>query len=126
MDIKSRVINEANYIINTKNTIRQTAKYFNKSKSTIHDDLHNKLKKIDKSLYAKVSDISCGTGTVDMKMAGKREDYSAEAEVGMGTVQIGDNVLSSGFGNEFSDKNDTGKELSIDCGMGDVQITFES
>lgn len=52
MDIKSRVINEANYIINTKNTIRQTAKYFNKSKSTIHDDLHNKLKKIDKSLYA--------------------------------------------------------------------------
>ena len=77
-------------------------------------------------LDAKVSDISCGTGTVDMKMAGKREDYSAEAEVGMGTVQIGDNVLSSGFGNEFSDKNDTGKELSIDCGMGDVQITFES
>lgn len=57
MDIKSRVINEANYIINTKNTIRQTAKYFNKSKSTIHDDLHNKLKKIDKSLYARVSDI---------------------------------------------------------------------
>ena len=56
MDIKSRVINEANYIINTKNTIRQTAKYFNKSKSTIHDDLHNKLKKIDKSLYEKVSD----------------------------------------------------------------------
>ena len=47
MDIKSRVINEANYIINTKNTIRQTAKYFNKSKSTIHDDLHNKLKKKD-------------------------------------------------------------------------------
>ena len=77
-------------------------------------------------LDAKVSDISCGTGTVDMKMAGKREDYSAEAEVGMGTVQIGDNVLSSGFGNEFLDKNDTGKELSIDCGMGDVQITFES
>ena len=30
-------------------------------------------------LDAKVSDISCGTGTVDMKMAGKREDYSAEA-----------------------------------------------
>lgn len=77
-------------------------------------------------LDAKVSDISCGTGTVDMKMAGKREDYNAEAEVGMGSVQIGDNVLSSGFGNEFSDKNDTGKELSIDCGMGTVQITFES
>ncbi len=77
-------------------------------------------------LDAKVSDISCGTGTVDIKMAGKREDYSAEAEVGMGTVQVGDNVLSSGFGNEFSDKNDTGKELSIDCGMGTVQITFES
>lgn len=77
-------------------------------------------------LDAKVSDISCGTGTMDIKMAGKREDYSAEAEVGMGSVQVGDNVLSSGFGNEFSDKKDTGKELSIDCGMGTVQITFES
>ena len=44
----------------------------------------------------------------------------------MGSVQVGDNVLSSGFRNEFLDKNNTGKELSIDCGMGDVQITFES
>lgn len=77
-------------------------------------------------LDAKTSDISCGTGTVDVKMAGKKEDYSAEADIGLGSVQVGDNVLPSGFGDKFLNGNDTGKELSIDCGMGAVQITFES
>lgn len=77
-------------------------------------------------LDAKTSDISCGTGTVNIKMSGKREDYSAEADVGMGSVQVGDKVLSSGFGNEFLDENDTEKELDISCGLGTVEITFES
>ena len=81
---------------------------------------------VSDELRAQECEIEVGAGEVVGGMAGKREDYNAEAEVGMGTVQIGDNVLSSGFGNEFSDKNDTGKELSIDCGMGTVQITFES
>lgn len=56
-DIKKRVINEANYIISTKKTIRQISKYFNISKSTVHNDLSKKLKKIDNNLYIKVSKI---------------------------------------------------------------------
>lgn len=56
-DIKLRVINEANYIISTKKTIRQISKYFNVSKSTVHDDLSKRLKIIDKNLYKKVNDI---------------------------------------------------------------------
>lgn len=56
-DIKLRVINEANYIISTKKTIRQISKYFNVSKSTVHDDLSKRLKIIDKKLYKKVNDI---------------------------------------------------------------------
>lgn len=55
--IKQRVINETNYIINTKKTIREISKYFNVSKSTAHDDLHNKLKLIDYDLYQKVQNI---------------------------------------------------------------------
>lgn len=56
-DIKLRVINEANYIISTKKTIRQISKHFNVSKSTVHDDLSKRLKIIDKNLYKKVNDI---------------------------------------------------------------------
>lgn len=47
LKIKERVMEEANYIITTKNTIRQASSFFNRSKSTIHKDLHDRLKKID-------------------------------------------------------------------------------
>lgn len=55
--IKQRVISESNYIINTKKTIREISKYFNVSKSTVHDDLHKKLKLIDANLFKNVSNI---------------------------------------------------------------------
>lgn len=56
-DIKQRVIEEGNYIINTKKTIREISKYFKISKSTVHDDLHRKLKLIDNALFKKVNDV---------------------------------------------------------------------
>lgn len=56
-DITSRVIKEANYIINTNKTVREISKYFRVSKSTVHDDLSKKLKNIDFDLYKKVSRI---------------------------------------------------------------------
>ena len=56
-EIFQRVIDESNYIIKTGNTIREIAKKFNVSKSTVHKDLHERLKKYDKLLYQKVSKI---------------------------------------------------------------------
>lgn len=47
----------AYYIINNKCTIRKAAKKFGYSKSTIHNDVSNKLKKINKKLYLKVNKI---------------------------------------------------------------------
>ncbi len=55
--IENRVIKEAKYIIDTKNTIRQAATKFNISKSTIHKDLNERLKKIDPILYKKIKII---------------------------------------------------------------------
>ena len=46
-DIKRRVLSEANHIIKTQDTIRQTADRFNVSKSTVHADLSERLKEID-------------------------------------------------------------------------------
>ena len=41
--IEDRVINESKYIIDTKDTIRNIAKKFNVSKSTVHKDLRERL-----------------------------------------------------------------------------------
>ena len=48
--IIERVNEIANYIIETKKTIRETAKVFNVSKSTVHKDLKERLSKIEKLL----------------------------------------------------------------------------
>lgn len=55
--IVNRIIEESNYIINNKETVRETAKVFNVSKSTVHKDMHDRLNEIDKVLYKKVKDI---------------------------------------------------------------------
>lgn len=55
--IKKRVLEESVYIINTEDTIREVAKKFKVSKSTVHKDLTDRLFVIDKELYIKVSNI---------------------------------------------------------------------
>ena len=52
--IKERTLLSAEHIIETKDTIRKTAKIFNLSKSTVHNDLSKRLKKIDKSKFDEV------------------------------------------------------------------------
>lgn len=55
--IEKRILEEANYMIKTNKTIREVAKIFNVSKSTVHKDLKEKLKKIDLNTYKKVEKI---------------------------------------------------------------------
>ncbi len=55
--ILERVIKEAKYIIKNESTVREMAKIFKVSKSTVHKDLHERLKDIDLQLYDKVSKI---------------------------------------------------------------------
>lgn len=55
--ITKRVLEEAKYIIKTKDTIREIAKVFNVSKSTVHKDFQQRLIKIDSSLSQKVEEI---------------------------------------------------------------------
>ena len=56
-NIFSRVLEEANYIINTGKTIRDIASIFKVSKSTVHKDLHERLLEIDKNKYEEVDKI---------------------------------------------------------------------
>ena len=55
--IIKRVMDEANYILNTKDTIRQIATVFNVSKSTVHKDLHERLAEINLELFHEVDSI---------------------------------------------------------------------
>lgn len=56
-NISNRVLEEANYIIDTHETIRELAKIFKVSKSTVHKDLHERLLKIDKDKFDIVDKI---------------------------------------------------------------------
>ena len=56
-NIINRVIEESNYIIKTKDTIREVAKVFNVSKSTVHKDFKDRLFEINADLYNEVSSI---------------------------------------------------------------------
>ena len=56
-NIVKRVISEAEYMIKTGETLRQIAKVFKVSKSTVHKDLKDRLKLIDIDLYYKTQKI---------------------------------------------------------------------
>ncbi len=56
-DIIDRIIEEGNYIATTGATVRQTAKIFHFSKSTVHKDVAERLNYIDKELYARVKKV---------------------------------------------------------------------
>ena len=55
--IYSRVLKEAEYILNTKDTIRETAKVFKVSKSTVHKDISERLKYIDYDKFKMIENI---------------------------------------------------------------------
>ena len=57
MNINERVLNETEYILKTGYTIREIAKAFNVSKSTVHKDLNERLYKLDKNKYEQVKEI---------------------------------------------------------------------
>lgn len=56
-EIISRVEEVSDYILETQDTIRETAKKYNVSKSTIHKDIKERLPEIDNDKYLKIQDI---------------------------------------------------------------------
>lgn len=57
MEIIERIKKETNYILETGHTIREIARKFNVSKSTVHKDLSERLVKIDSTKFLKVKEI---------------------------------------------------------------------
>ncbi|MEG2310494.1 MAG: sporulation transcriptional regulator SpoIIID [Clostridia bacterium] len=57
LDIEERAKVLATYIIETKSTVRATAKRFNVSKSTVHKDIAQRLEKFNPSLACEAKKI---------------------------------------------------------------------
>lgn len=55
--IKERIVEEGRYVVEHNATVRQTAKVFHVSKSSVHKDVSERLKTIDKTLYKKVKKV---------------------------------------------------------------------
>lgn len=55
--IRVRTLKEANYILETGATVRDTAKKFDVSKSTVHKDVSERLKSIDLVLFCAVKSV---------------------------------------------------------------------
>jgi putative DeoR family transcriptional regulator (stage III sporulation protein D) len=55
--IIKRVIDISNYIIETKHTVREAAKVFGISKSTVHKDCTERAFEIDRNLFNRVKKI---------------------------------------------------------------------
>lgn len=55
--IEERAITLSEYIVEKKTTVRDTARIFNISKSTVHKDVSERIWQIDKELAKKVQDI---------------------------------------------------------------------
>ena len=55
--VEKRAVELAEYIIENKTTVRAAAKKFGVSKSTVHMDVSERLKKLNPSLYNEVREI---------------------------------------------------------------------
>lgn len=80
-DIEERAKLLATYIIETKSTVRATAKKFNISKSTVHKDISERLEKVNPSLASeakKVLEINKAERHIRGGMATKRK-YSHDS-----------------------------------------------
>lgn len=57
ISIEERAVELARYIIDSKDTVRGTAKKYGVSKSTVHKDLSQRLEKINYTLYLEVREV---------------------------------------------------------------------
>lgn len=73
----------------------------------------------------KEAKIECGVGSVSYTAKGSQEDYDYEVSCGIGSVTVGDDSYS-GLGGERKIQNGGSKKMEIECGIGMVDVSFDS
>ena len=69
------------------------------------------------------ADVECGVGEVNLTLQGKAEEYSYDLDCSVGSIILdGDEI--DGIGTRQSHHVDGGKYLDVDCGVGEVNLSF--
>ena len=74
--IRKRVLSAAAHILDNRSTVRETAKALKVSKSTVHEDLTDRLPKIDPQLASKVRGVlMTNKAERHIRGVGRLQDY---------------------------------------------------
>lgn len=76
-----------------------------------------------KAMIFKELDAKVGMGEIKMDIIGEEADFDYDVEVGAGEVRIGSRTYS-GVGSGGSQDNGVGREIDVECGMGEAIIDF--
>ncbi len=67
--------------------------------------------------------VECSMGNVEMVLEGSEKDFNYQLEGSLGNIDVGDERFS-GFSQEKEIKNHVGKDMEIECSMGNISIRF--
>lgn len=66
----------------------------------------------------------CSMGAIELKLTGTAEEFNYMVEAAMGNITI-DGESYSGLAQDKIIENHAGKNMNMECSMGDIQVIFE-
>lgn len=69
------------------------------------------------------ADVTCAMGNIDLKLDGAEDSFNYEVDVAMGNVEI-DGKTYSGLATEKDIDNNAARDISAECAMGNISISF--
>lgn len=69
------------------------------------------------------ADVTCAMGNIDLELAGAEDSFNYKVDVAMGNVTI-DGKSYSGLAKEKDIDNNASKDISVECAMGNISISF--
>ena len=71
------------------------------------------------------ADLESGVGEIDFTAIGNETDYNYDLNSDIGSITCGTKEFTE-LGSEYNIDNQSGKTMSIDCGIGDVNVQFQA
>ena len=75
-------------------------------------------------IFEREADLKCGIGSIDFTTYGQESDYNYEVDCNIGEVKIG-SMHFSGIGRKKEIYNGMGKEMNVECGVGEISVDFD-
>lgn len=72
------------------------------------------------------ADIQCGVGSVELDLEGNEKDFNYAVKCGVGTIGINDSQEFSGIAKEKQINNGSNKNMTLTCGVGEIEVYFYS